>query len=116
MLLLTSLRDFDQRHSINQTIGQYEVAVPRGRGVADDVAATRDGPALEFLGLRIEAHDGIRRRAGLAVPDDVVDRRDTVGLGLRPTRRRPLGHRAGPRIETAQIPAREIRVPDDVIA
>ena len=48
--------------------------------VAHDVAAARDRPALEFRGLRIEAHDGVRRRSGLAVPDDVVDRRDAVGL------------------------------------
>src|SRR5205814_437408 len=45
----TSLRDLDQSHGIDQAIGQYEVAIPRDRGVAHDVAATRNGPALEFL-------------------------------------------------------------------
>jgi len=37
------------------------------RGVAHDVAATRDRPALKLLRLGIEAHDRIRRRSGLAV-------------------------------------------------
>src|SRR5207248_6667178 len=111
-----SLRDFDQGHGIDQAVGQHEVAVPRDRGVAHDVATTRDRPALEFFGPGIEAHDRIRGRPGLAVPDDVVDRRDAVGLGLRPARRWPLRHFAGRRIETTQIAAREIAVPDDVIA
>src|SRR5712691_64561 len=79
-LSATSPRYFDQRHGVDQAVGEDKVAIPRDRGVADDVAATRNGPALEFLRLRIEAHDGIRRGARLAVPDDVVDRRDAVGL------------------------------------
>src|SRR5438552_3088664 len=116
MSLPTSLRDFDQSHGIDQAVGEHEVALPCDRGVADDIAATRDRPALEILGLRIEAHDGIRRRAGLAVPDNVVDRRNTVGLGLRPARRPPLGDLAGRGIETTEIPTREVRVPDDVVA
>src|SRR3989441_2827007 len=112
----SSLRDLDQGHGIDQAVGQHEVAVPGDRGVAHDVAATRDGPTLEFGSLGIEAHDHIRCRSGLAVPDDVVDRRDAVGLGLRPARRLPLAHLAGRGIETTQIPAREVAVPHDVVA
>src|SRR2546428_4772047 len=52
----------------------------------------------------------------ISVPDDVVDRRDAVGLGLRPARRLPLAHLAGRGIETTQIPAREVAVPHDVVA
>src|SRR3989441_324971 len=78
-------------------------SVTRDGGVADDVATTGNDPALELRGLGIEAHDGVGRRAGLAVPDDVVDRRDAVGLRLRPARRRPLRDLAGRGIQTAQI-------------
>src|ERR1700674_1588533 len=103
---------FNERHAVDEAVGENEVAARRHRGVAHDIAATRNGPALEFLRLRIEAHDRVRRRAGLAVPDDVVDGRDAVGLGLRPARGRPLGHLAGRRIEPAEIAARIVRVPD----
>ena len=61
-LLAASLRDRDQRHVVDQAVGQHEVAVAV-TGVAHDVAAARDRPALEFLGLRIEAHDRVRRRS-----------------------------------------------------
>src|SRR6266849_9514963 len=115
-LSATSPRYFDQSHGVDQAVGEDKVTLPRDRVVADDVAATWNSPALESLGLRIEAHDGVRRRAGLAVPDDVIDGGDAVGLGLRPARRGPLGHLAGRGIETTQIPAREVRVPDDVVA
>src|SRR2546426_1873554 len=114
--LFTSLRDFDHGHGVDQAVGQHEIAVSRDRGVAHDVATTRDRPTLEFRSFGIEAHDRVRGRPGLAVPDDVVDRRDAVGLGLRPARRLPLGHRAGCGIETTQITALEVAVPDDVVA
>src|SRR5207245_7240598 len=114
--LFTSLRDFDHGHGVDQAVGQHEIAFSRDRGVAHDVATTRDRPTLEFRSFGIEAHDRIRGRPGFAVPDDVVDRRDAVGLGLRPARRRPLGHLAGRGIETAQIAPREVAVPDDIVA
>src|SRR5438552_3892213 len=113
---VSSFRDFDEGHGVDQAVCQHEVAIPRDGRVAHDVATPRDRPTLKFLGSGIEAHDRVRGRAGLAVPDDVVDRRDAVGLGLRPARGWPLGHFAGRRIETTQIAAREIAVPDDVIA
>src|SRR3989442_4829403 len=110
------LGDGDQGHGIDQAVGQHEVAVLRHVRVANDVAAARDRPALELLRLGIEAHDGVRPRLGLAVPDDVVDRRDAVGRGLGPARRRPFGHLAGRGVETAQVAARVVGVPDDVVA
>src|SRR5713101_6025852 len=97
------LRDSDQRHGIHQAVGQHEVALFRDRGVAHDVAAARDRPALELRGLGIEAHDGIRLGLGLAVPDDIVDRRDAVGRGLRSARGLPLRDFAGRGIQTAQV-------------
>src|SRR5919204_4105181 len=80
---LASLRDLHERHRVDEAVRKHEVAVPGDGGVPHDVAAARDGPALEFFGLRVEAYDRIRGRPGLAVPDDVVDRRDAIGLGLR---------------------------------
>ena len=68
-----SLRDFHQRHAVHQAVGKQEVAIARDRRVAHDVAAAWDHPALEFLGLWIEAHDRIRRRLKFAIPDDILD-------------------------------------------
>src|SRR5438132_13233351 len=82
-----SLLDRDQRNAVDEAVGEHEIAVARDRGVAHDVAAARDRPALEFAGFGIEANDGVRFRSGFAVPDDVVDGRDAVRLGLRPARR-----------------------------
>src|SRR6266576_2575265 len=113
---LPLLLNSNQRDRINQAVGQQEVAIRRDRGVAHDVATARDRPSLEFRGLRIESHDRIRGRPGLAVPDDILDRRHAVGLGLRPARALPLGHLASRGIETTQITAREIAVPDDIVA
>src|SRR6516164_2279241 len=105
----------DQRNTVHKAIGQNEIAIRRDRRVAHDVAAARDCPALKFRRLGIEAHDGIRSRAGLAVPDDIVDRRDAVRLSLRPTRRLPLGYLAGRWIETTEKTARKVGVPDDIV-
>src|SRR5207237_10214126 len=110
-----SLPDSHQRDGIDETVGQHEVTVRRDRSVAYDVAATRDRPALKLLRLGIEAHDRIRRRPGLAVPDDVADRRDAIGLGFRPARRLPFRHLAGRGIETTEIAARKVAVPDKVV-
>src|SRR2546425_824975 len=115
VLISTSFRDSDERHGIDKAVGQYEVAVPRDRSVAHDVAAPWNRPTLERLGLRIEAHDRIRRRSGLAVPDDVVDGRDAIGLGLRPARGLPFGDLAGHGIEATEITAREVAVPDKIV-
>src|SRR5881409_1699552 len=111
-----SLRDRDQRHGVDQAVGEHEVTVARHGGVPDDISPTRDRPALKFFGPGIETDHRVRGRSGLAVPDDIVDRRDAVGLGFRAARRRPLGHLAGRGIETAKISAREVAVPDEVIA
>src|SRR5205809_392507 len=111
----TSLRDSDERHGIDEAVGQHEVAVPRDRGVAHDVAATWDRPALELLGLGIEAHDRVRCRSRLAVPDGVVDGRDAIGLGLRPARRRPFRDLAGRGMQATEITAREVAVQDKVV-
>src|SRR5258708_14671743 len=110
-----SLPDSHQRDGIHEAVGQHEVAVPRHRGVAHNVAATRDRPALKLLRLGIEAHDRIRRRSGLAVPDDVADRRDAIGLGLRPARRLPFRDLAARGIETTEIAARAVAVPDKAV-
>src|SRR3954465_1752448 len=112
---LGPLLDRDHRNLVYQAVGQHKIAVARNRGVAHDVAAARDRPALEFLRLGIEAHDGIRLRTGFAVPDDIVDRRDAVRLALRSAWRQPLRHLAGRGVETAEITAGIIRVPDDVV-
>src|SRR5439155_24602855 len=90
--------------------------LPRPRGVPLDISPTRDRPALEFFGLWIETGHRVRGRSGLAVPDDIVDCRDAVRLGFHSARRRPLGHLAGRGIETAKISAREVAIPDEVIA
>src|SRR5262245_23419594 len=46
-----SFRYGDQGHAIIQAVGEDEVSVPRHRGVTYDVAAARDCPGLELLGL-----------------------------------------------------------------
>src|SRR5437899_4364934 len=110
------LRERHQGHGIDQAVGQYEVAVGRDRSIAHDVAAARDRPALELLRFGIEAHDGVRPGFGLAVPEDIVDRRDAVGRGLRPARRRPFAHLAGRGVEAAEVAARIVGVPDHLVA
>ena len=47
---------------------------------------------------------------------DAVVRGDAVRLRLRAAGRRPFLDRAGRRIEPAEIAARVVRVPDDVVA
>src|SRR5206468_1415667 len=107
------LRERHQGHAIDQAVGQHEIAVRRDRSIAHDVAAPRNRPALEFLGLRFEAHHCIRLGFGFAVPEDVVDRRDAIGRGFRPARRLPFGNLAGRRVQAAQVAARIVGVPDD---
>src|SRR5262249_44390298 len=114
--LVTSFRDLDQGHGVDQAVGEDEIAVPGDRGVAHDVATARNGPALKLFGLGVEAHDCVRGGPRFAVPDDVVDGGDPIGLGLWTARRRPFGHLASPGIEAAQISAREVRVPHEVVA
>src|SRR5687768_9968873 len=58
----------DQRDLVGEAVRQDEVAVPGDIGVAHDVAATRNRPALKLLRLGIEAHHRIRGRLGFAVP------------------------------------------------
>src|SRR6478735_10790994 len=67
-----SLLYCDQRNAVDEAVGQQKVAIARDGGVAHDVSAARDRPALEFFGFGIEAHDGVGGRSGLAVPDDIV--------------------------------------------
>src|SRR5882762_11796069 len=110
------LGDGDQGHGVDQAVRKHEVAVFRDVRVANDVAAAGNRPGLELLRLGIEAHHGVRLRLGLAVPDDVVDRRDAVGRGLGAARRRPFGYLAGRGVETSQVPARIVGVPDGVVA
>src|SRR5205823_8696753 len=100
---------------IDETVSEHGIAFPRDIHVAYDIAAARDAPGLEFLGLGIEPYDGVRLGEGLAVPHGALGEHDAVGLGLRSARRLPLDDFAGSRIEPAQEPAREIRVPDDVV-
>src|SRR5438046_6424688 len=76
--LCNSLRYSDQIHLVDQAVGEDEIAVSRDVGVAHDVAAARNRPALEFLGLGIEAHHRVRRGLGFAVPDDIADRGDAI--------------------------------------
>src|SRR5215813_1284151 len=80
----------DQSDLVDQAVGGDRVAVARHVHVAHDVAAARDRPALEFFGLRIEAHDGVRLGTGLVVPDRAPGEDHAVGLRLRPTRRLPF--------------------------
>src|SRR3954466_4510722 len=111
-----SLRYLYQGYRVHQTVRENEAAVAGDRGVAHDVPAAGNGPALEFLRARVETHDGVRRRPGLAVPDHVADCGDAVGLGFRPARRLPFRHLAGRGIEAPEVPAGKVRVPDDVVA
>src|SRR5688500_18198658 len=77
-----SLFDAHQRQLVGEAAGPDAMALSRDVGVAHAVAAARDGPALEFLGLGIEAHHGIRGGLGFAVPDDILDGGDSVGRRL----------------------------------
>ena len=87
---------------LTRLLASHRIAVRRDVHVAHDVAAAGNGPGLEFLGLRVEAHDGVRLGAGLVVPDRALGEDDAVGLRLRPARRRPLLDLAGREIEPAE--------------
>src|SRR6476659_5048142 len=115
LVLLLLLLDSHEGDFVGEAVGEHEVAFARDVGVPHDVAAAGNGPGLEFLGLRIEAHHGVRRGLGLAVPDYVPDRRDAVGRGLRAARRGPFLHLAVTRIELAEVAARVVGVPDHVV-
>src|SRR5262249_34428385 len=97
--------DANQRHLTDAALGKHgSAAVPGRHHVAHDAAARRDGPGLKLLRARIEAHQGIRTHARLAVPDDAVERGDPVGLRGRTTRRRPLPPLAGRRGQPPHAP------------
>src|SRR5262245_22611658 len=110
-----ALLHLDQSDLIDQAVRGHRVAVARHAHVAHDVAAAGDRPALEFLRLRVEAHDRVRLGAGFVVPERALGEDDAVGLRLRPARRWPFLVLAGRKIEPPQIAAREIRVPDRVV-
>src|SRR5262249_35428264 len=78
------LRNLHHAHRIDEAIGEYEIAGLGDVRIAHDVAPARNSPALELLGLRIEANDRVGFDLGFAVPDDALDRRDAVGRGLWP--------------------------------
>src|SRR5690242_10756040 len=67
--LALALLHLDHPNLIDQAIRGHRVAVGRHAHVAHDVAAAGYRPALEFLRLGIEAHDGVRLGAGLVVPE-----------------------------------------------
>src|SRR5262249_107213 len=110
-----ALLHLDQSDLIDQAVRGHRVAVARHAHVAHDVAAAGDRPALEFLRLRVEAHDRVRLGAGFVVPERALGEDDAVGLRLRSARRWPFLVLAGRKIEPPEIAAREIRVPDRVV-
>src|SRR4051794_33521102 len=61
--------DLHEPDLIGQAMRHDRIAVRRDIHVAHNVAASRNGPALELLGLRIEAHHGVRLGSGFAVPE-----------------------------------------------
>src|SRR5262245_48433038 len=70
-------------------VDQQAAAVARDPHVADDASinlAGRDRPALEGLGLWIEAHQHVWPHAGFIVPDCTVDCDDRIWMRLRATR------------------------------
>src|SRR5262245_54654277 len=89
----------DQADLVDQAVGGDRIAVGGDVHVAHEVAAARDRPALEFLRLRIEAHDGVGFGAGLVVPERALGEDDAVGLRLRAARRQPFLVLAGCQIE-----------------
>src|SRR5262245_40805390 len=105
----------DESHLVGKAIGKHRISLARHIHIADDVATTRNGPALEFFGSWVKANDGVGLGAGLVVPHGIPREDDSVWLRLGPTRRRPFRNLAGCRIESPQKPAREVRVPDHVI-
>src|SRR5579871_2808921 len=76
--------DFNHADLVDEAVRHHRVAVVVDVHVAHDVAAARDGPRLELLPRGIEAHDGVRLGAGLAVPDGALGEDDAVRLRLRP--------------------------------
>jgi hypothetical protein len=50
----------DEADLVHQAVGDDRIAIRVYGHVAHDVAAARDCPGLEFFGLGIEAHDGVR--------------------------------------------------------
>src|SRR5689334_71144 len=109
------LLHLDQADGIDQAVGQHWIAIAGHGHIADDVAAARDGPGLEFLRLRVEAHDRVGLGVRLVVPERAFGEDDAVGLRARATRRGPFAHLAGLGIEAAEEAAREVGIPDDVV-
>ena len=79
LLASTSIKT-GQRHSVDATAGQYEVAVRCGHHVANHASARRDHPGLEAFGLGVKAHERVRSHRRFAVPHDVADSGNAVGL------------------------------------
>jgi len=88
-----SLRNRDQRHGIDQAMASTKLP-SRVTEVFLTIFPPPGSPSSGIFRFRIETYDGVRSRSGLAVPDDIADRRNAVGLGFRSARRRPLGHLA----------------------
>src|SRR5689334_1951595 len=108
--------DLHERDLVYTALRHDDVFTIVGRlDVANDAAAARNDPALEFLRFDIEAHEHVRLDSRLDVPDRAALIGNPVRLRLRPARRRPFGDLAGFGVEASQIAARVVRVPDDVV-
>src|SRR5215211_7164946 len=77
--------------------------------------ARRDRPALEGLGLGIEADQRIRPHARLVVPDGPVHDDDAIGMRLRAAGGWPFLDLPGLRIVAAELAATRIDVPNHAV-
>ena len=91
-----------QADPVAAALVDHQVAVRRRAHVPDDPVARRNRPALELLGLRVEAHERVGPAPRFVVPDDVVDDLDRVGMRIGPARRRPFLDLARLRIEAPE--------------
>src|SRR5262249_3793155 len=111
--LLSRRTDADDSHFIHATASNVQPPIQGGHYVADDIPSGRYVPALELLGRRIEAHQGIRLDAGFVVPDcSVSGRRHSIRLGSRALWRQPFADLAGHWIESAEITAGVVGIID----
>src|SRR5262249_30307037 len=75
-----------------------------------------DVPLLKRFSMGVEAHEGVRFYSGFAVPDGSITRCcDSVGLGIRAAWRRIFLHLFRLGVQTPEIAASVVGVPNDVV-
>src|SRR6202022_1971607 len=90
--------DVNERDLSGAALRQHEPAVRCWHHIAHHATARRNGPGLEFFRPRVESHECVWAYPRLAVPDDIIEHSDPVGLRFGTRGRRPFMRCTGFRI------------------